>query len=181
MRRRGREARRNLSDAERRAASARIAAGVIHSHFFRRSRRIGCYLPMPEEVDTWPIIERAWRMKKRIFAPMTGRDRMLSFREVGPQTTLATTDYGLQEPIAGEDVKARELDLVIVPLVAFDDASSRIGMGGGYYDRTFSFLRARKSLLHPKLVGVAFECQRTEKIPLNPWDISLYRVITEAT
>ncbi|HEX2139801.1 MAG TPA: 5-formyltetrahydrofolate cyclo-ligase [Woeseiaceae bacterium] len=181
LRRKGREARRSLGTDERRNASARIAATVVHSHFFRRSRRIACYLPMPEEVDTWPIIERAWRMKKRIFAPITGRHRLLRFREVRPETTLVTTDFGLQEPLSGEELTARELDLVITPLVAFDDAWMRIGMAGGYYDRTFSFLRARSSLLRPKLVGVAFACQEVEKVPLNPWDIGLYRVITECS
>lgn len=179
IRRKGREARRDLSAEERRDASARIAATVVHSHFFRRSRRIACYLPMPEEVDTWPIIARAWRMKKRIFAPMLAPDRLLRFREVRPDTTLVTTGFGLQEPVSGDEVTARELDLVITPLVAFDADGNRIGMAGGYYDRTFSFLRGRKSLLRPKLVGVAFACQQAEKLPLNPWDISLYRVITE--
>ena len=179
LRRKSRNARLKLSEAERRSASARIAATVVHSHFFRRSRRIACYLPMPEEVDTWPIIERAWRMKKRIFAPVTGRNRLLRFREVGPDTVLATTDFGLLEPVAGEVVTARELDLVLTPMVAFDNECKRIGMAGGYYDRTFSFLRARKSLFRPKLVGLAFACQRVEKIPTNPWDISLYRVVTE--
>lgn len=179
IRRTAREARRSLSAEERREASARIAATVVHSHFFRRSRRIACYLPMPEEVDTWPIIERAWRMKKRIFAPMLAPERLLRFREVRPDTTLVTTGFGLQEPVSGDELSARELDLVITPLVAFDDSASRIGMAGGYYDRTFSFLRGRKSLLRPRLVGVAFACQHVEKVPLNPWDIGLYRVITE--
>lgn len=179
IRRKAREARRSLNPDERRDASARIAATVVHSHFFRRSRRIACYLPMPEEVDTWPIIARAWRMKKRIFAPMLAPDRLLRFREVRPDTTLVTTGYGLQEPLTGDEVGARELDLVITPLVAFDSQANRIGMAGGYYDRTFAFLRGRTSLKRPKLVGVAFACQEAEKIPLNPWDISLYRVITE--
>lgn len=180
LRRRGRDARRSLDPETRRVASERIAAKLAAAHFFRRSRRIGCYLPMPEEVDTWPLIERAWRRDQRIFAPICGRERLLTFREVRPDTTLVTTDFGLQEPLGSDEVTARELDLVITPLVAFDDARSRIGMAGGYYDRTFSFLRGRTSLVRPKLVGVAFACQRVGKIPLNPWDIGVWRVITEA-
>ncbi len=179
IRREARKARQSLTDQERHDASTRIAATVVHSHFFRRSRRIACYIPMPEEVDTWPIIERAWRMKKRIFAPVLAPDRLLRFREVREDTTLVTTGFGLQEPVEGDEVTARQLDLVITPLVAFDSDANRIGMAGGYYDRTFSFLRERTSLLHPKLVGVAFACQEAEKIPLNPWDIGMYRVITE--
>lgn len=179
LRRERRGARLRLSDAERQSASERIASHVIYSPFFQRSRRIACYLPMPDEVDTWPIIARAWRMKKRIFAPITGPNRHLTFREVGPESDLSTTDFGLLEPVSGEVLTARELDLVLTPMVAFDDDWQRIGMGGGYYDRTFSFLRARRWLFRPKLVGLAFACQHVEKIASNPWDIRLYRVITE--
>jgi 5-formyltetrahydrofolate cyclo-ligase len=53
-------------------------------------------------------------------------------------------------------------------------------MGGGYFDRYFSFLRHRQHWLHPKLIGVAFDCQKVEEIPANPWDIPLYSVITES-
>jgi 5-formyltetrahydrofolate cyclo-ligase len=181
LRKKSRNARLKLSEDQRRSASARIAATVVHSHFFRRSRRIACYLPMPEEVDTWPIIERAWRMKKRIFAPVTGPNRLLRFREVGPETELLTTDFGLLEPVTGAVVSARALDLVLTPMVAFDGDCNRIGMAGGYYDRTFSFLRARESFFRPKLVGLAFACQRVEKIPTNPRDIKVYRVVTESS
>ncbi|HEX7060938.1 MAG TPA: 5-formyltetrahydrofolate cyclo-ligase [Woeseiaceae bacterium] len=181
LRRRGLDARRSLDPETRRIASERIAAKIAAAHFFRRSRRIACYLPMPDEVDTWPLIERAWRRDQRIFAPICGRTRLLTFREVRPETTLLRTDFGLQEPVDGDELAARELDLVITPLVAFDDARSRIGMAGGYYDRTFSFLRDRSLLVRPKLVGVAFACQRVEKIPLNPWDIGVWRVVTEAS
>jgi 5-formyltetrahydrofolate cyclo-ligase len=179
LRRERRAARAKLGDAVRQRASERIAHHVIYSHCLQRSRRIACYLPMADEVDTWPIIARAWRMKKKIYAPITRRNRLLTFREIRPESDLVTTDFGLLKPVSGQEVGARELDLVLVPMVAFDDERQRLGMGGGYYDRTFSFLRARRSLFRPKLVGLAFACQRVDKIPLNPWDIRLYRVITE--
>ena len=70
------------------------------------------------------------------------------------------------------------LDVVITPLVAFDEYGHRIGMGGGYFDRTFSFLGNRQSWFHPKLVGLAFACQKVEKIQPNPWDIRLFCTIS---
>jgi 5-formyltetrahydrofolate cyclo-ligase len=180
LRQLGRGARSAMSVEERRAASYRIAERVIRASFFRRSKLIACYLPMPEEVNTWPVIERAWRMKKRIFAPICSRHRNLRFCEVRPETDLVRNDFSLLEPVEGEFVTARELDLVLTPMVAFDKKRSRIGMAGGYYDTTFSFLRGRRCLFRPKLVGLAFACQEVDDIPENPWDIRVYRVVTEA-
>ncbi|MEX2125542.1 MAG: 5-formyltetrahydrofolate cyclo-ligase [Woeseia sp.] len=181
LRREYRDARTNLSTGEREYASERIAEKVIHAAFFQRSRLVGCYLSLSDEVDTWRIIARAWRMKKRIFAPVTRRNRMLEFREVTPESDLVRDDYGLLMPRSGDVIAARKLDLVLTPLVAFDERGQRIGMGGGYYDRTFSFLRGRRQLLKPKLVGLAFACQQAPEIASNPWDIRLYRVITESS
>jgi 5-formyltetrahydrofolate cyclo-ligase len=83
-------------------------------------------------------------------------------------------------PDKGDVIAAHKLDLVLLPLVAFDDNRQRIGMGGGYYDRTFSFLRGRRQLLKPKLVGLAFACQKVPEIVASPWDIRLYCIITES-
>ena len=180
LRRKSLRARSALLPDEREHASEIIADKVVRSAFFQRSRTIGCYLSLSVEVDTWRIIARAWRMKKRIFAPVTRRKRMLEFRELTPRTSLVRDDFGLLMPDHGDVIAARKLDLVLTPLVAFDADCERIGMGGGYYDRTFSFLRGRRLLLKPKLVGLAFSCQQVPAIPANPWDIRLYSVITES-
>ncbi len=81
----------------------------------------------------------------------------------------------------GEFVDPHHLDIVITPLVAFDSSGNRIGIGGGYFDRCFSFLKGRKIWLHPKLNGLAFDCQRFDSNAPNPWDIGIYRVIMETT
>jgi 5-formyltetrahydrofolate cyclo-ligase len=179
MRNDARAARAALGPGEREKASRKIASIVIQSSWFRRSKFIACYLPMPEEVDTWPLIDRAWRMKKRIFAPIVGKNFNLQFRELNAETTLIYNRYGLPEPQDGEIITPRELDLVITPVVAFDADYNRIGMGGGYFDRTFSFLRHRKFLFRPKLIGLAYSCQRVEKIAPNPWDIRVFCVVDE--
>ena len=79
-----------------------------------------------------------------------------------------------------ETIDVDELDVVVTPLVAFDNQRNRIGMGGGYFDRTFTYLRNRQYWLRPKLIGVAFECQRVATIAPNPWDIPIFRVFTES-
>ena len=170
-----------MTAEDRCRASQTICEQVIRMPAFRKSRRIACYLPTPYEVDTWPIIARGWRMQKRIFAPVTSADGRIVYRELVPSTNLVAADFGILEPVDGEILPARKFDMVIVPMVAFDADHNRIGMGGGYHDRTFAFLRHRRLYCRPKLVGVAFDCQKVEKIPVNPWDIRVFCVVTEAS
>jgi len=173
-------ARRAMCDDARASSSEIICRRVIRSRVFFSSRTIGCYLPMRDEVDTRRIIERAWRAKKRIFVPVMRTQCKLLFREICPDSTLERNLFGIWEPVSGEFIPARNLDMVITPTVAFDRQNNRIGMGGGYFDRCFSFLRHRKHWLRPKLVGVAFACQEIEKITPKPWDIRLYSVFHDS-
>lgn len=179
LRNAARAARAAMNPDERERASKKIADTVIRSSWFRRSAFIGCYLPMNEEVDTWPLIDRAWRRKKRIFAPVIGKNFALQFCELSAESELVFNQYGILEPQDGEIIEIRSLDIVITPVVAFDADGNRIGMGGGYFDRAFSFLKHRKHLFHPKLIGLAFSCQRVEKITPSPWDIRIFRIISE--
>ena len=172
--------RRRMSNNDRWHASLRVADQVFRQPFFRRSRLIGCYLPKDDEVDSWPIIARAWQMKKRIFAPIIAQTGEMLFREVSAESDLVCSQYGIPEPVSGEIVSARRLDIVLTPVVAFDSHNNRIGMGGGYFDRVFSFLGGRRVYFKPKLIGLAFACQRVDKISPNPWDIRLFQIITDA-
>jgi 5-formyltetrahydrofolate cyclo-ligase len=179
LRRDGIAARRRLTPSQRDAASEIIADKVTRAPWFQRSNYIACYLPAPAEVNTWTIISRAWRMKKRVFAPLIEKNRRMQFQEVTRESELILNDFGLHEPKDGEIVTARMLDVVLTPLVAFDDECHRIGMGGGYFDTTFAFLRNRQTAFRPKMIGLAFACQNVEEIVPNPWDIRLFSVVTE--
>ena len=172
-------ARRELSAGERDRASTIICDRIIHSHEFFASKTIACYLPLDDEVDPARIIERAWRAKKRIFVPVTQMRGKMIFRQLTPNTDLEQNQFGIWEPVSESSIPANAIDLVVTPLVAFDKKMNRIGMGGGYYDRCFHFLKHRKNWLHPKLLGIAFDCQEVEKIAPNPWDVPLYRAVTE--
>jgi len=179
LRKRGLRARRHLDDQTHVHASQVIAERVVRSHEFMACKTIACYLSSYDEVDTTYIIERAWRANKRIFAPVVADKHGLFFRQLLPETRLEKSRFDLWEPVSGPTIKANRIDMVVTPVVAFDDKNNRIGMGGGYFDRCFSFLKHRRHWLHPKLIGVAFECQKVEKIEPNPWDIRLSSVITE--
>ena len=173
-------ARRKMSGDERASASAIIADRVIRSHEFSAARKVACYLPMDDEVDPTRVIARAWKFGKHVYCPVIERRGGMVFRRLEPDTLLELNRYGLWEPAHGDTIVSRKLNLVITPLVAFDANGNRIGMGGGYFDRCFAFLRNRRRWFQPKLVGVAFDCQKVEKITPNPWDIALYRVISES-
>ncbi len=107
----------------------------------------------------------------------------MKFAVYTPEQRLVPNDYGIEEP-APEDrlyVAAEQLELVLTPLVAFDHSLNRIGMGAGYYDRCFSFLRHRKNRIRPRLIGLAYDFQRVATIETREWDVSLCGVATEST
>ena len=180
LRQRALDARRQLDEEERALASSRIQHHFLNSNLFFRASKIGCYIASPLEVETSMVFDRAWRAGKRIYAPVVGRDRGMRFVETNPATRLVRNRFGLWEPESGDEILAQNLPIVITPTVAFDERNQRIGMGGGYYDRAFRTLKNKCNWLPTKLIGFAFDCQKVEKIPGNPWDIPLYRVITES-
>lgn len=173
------QARRSMSDFDRQTASDKICKRVTRSREFFAASTIGCYLPMHDEVDPSRIIERAWRANKRIFCPVMKKNGEMTYRYLGRNTTILRNSFGLWEPVDSEIIAPRQLDIVITPLVAFDKKLHRIGMGGGYFDRSFAHLRHRNNWLSPKLIGVAFACQEITEISPNPWDIRLYAVYSE--
>ena len=179
LRKRALEARRSLTERERIAASAKICGHIIHSHEFMSARTIACYLPTDDEADPTAIIERAWRANKRVFAPVTDTHGAMDFCEITSDSIVTRSKYGIWEPLSGAMINPRALDIVITPLAAFDENNNRIGMGGGFYDRCFQFLGNRRKWLRPKLIGIAFECQRVSRITPNAWDIRLYRAVTD--
>ena len=172
-------ARRALTADERRAASAKICERIVRSHEFRNCKNLGAYLPMRDEVDPTRIIEHAWRAQKRVFVPVTDTHGTMNFCEITPDSVVTRNRYGLWEPVTGPIIASKQLDCVITPVVAFDSNKRRIGMGGGYFDRCFHFLKNRRKWLRPKLIGVAFACQESAAIKHDSWDVPLYSVVTE--
>jgi len=165
--------------AEREIASLAICDYLTTSRWFHRATTIGCYFAQEDEVSTWSVIASALRRKKRVFVPVINNSRRMQFVEFDDRSRLRRNRYGLQEPIDGQPIRAMNIDLVVTPVVAFDDRGNRIGMGGGYYDRAFGFTRHRSVSFRPRLIGVAFACQQTQRIIANPWDVTLQEVLTE--
>ena len=185
LRKQARRNRRALTEGQRREASLRICTRVAASKSFRNAKRIALYLPLAGEVDCLPLLEHALELEKQIFLPrLPGRyPRAMDFARLDSGTTLESGPIGTTQPCrhTARAIRPREIDLVITPLVAFDSSGHRIGMGAGYYDRTFAFLRLRQHWIRPRLLGVAFDCQLVPGIAVDPWDVPLWSVVTETT
>jgi len=171
-----------LTPSQQTHAAAALARRLLATRFARVSRRIACYLPNDGEIDPRPLIARLWALKKHCYLPVlshTPHER-LWFARVTPDTPFAPNRYGILEPrIADDWRRARELDLILLPLVGFDADGNRLGMGAGFYDRSLEFLRLRQVWKKPRLVGLAHDCQRVARLPVNAWDVALDAVVTD--
>ena len=183
LRNQARRNRRALTGQQRTQASERICQRIALSKSFRNAGRIALYLPMDGEVDCLPLLEAAMGDGKQVFLPqLPGRyPRAMNFARLDAGTLLEPGPLGTIQPARGTRIAAspRHLDLVITPLAAFDPRGNRIGMGAGYYDRTFAFLAHRRHWISPRLVGVAFECQKFPSVPTDSWDVPLWSIVTE--
>jgi 5-formyltetrahydrofolate cyclo-ligase len=144
----------------------------------RRARRIATYVPMRGEFDCRAFIQQAWDRGREVYLPVLHGKR-LRFRAYTPATLMRPNRFGIPEPSSGKELSPQGLDVAITPLVGFDLEGNRLGMGGGYYDRSFHFLRQRVHWAHPRLIGFAYESQCVESLVRFDWDVPLDAVVTE--
>ena len=184
IRRRMRGARRALDVGELVARSQQLAARVADHQMFLRARRIACYLAVNGEMDPDPLLNHALAMGREVYLPVLVpyRHNRLWFAPYDHDTRLTPNRFGILEPQVSVRrlINPRVLDLVLMPLVAFDAQCNRLGMGGGYYDRTFGFLRHRRHWKKPRLLGVAYDFQRVPHLTQQSWDVPLDAVATDA-
>jgi 5-formyltetrahydrofolate cyclo-ligase len=146
-----------------------------------RGQRWGVYLSVASEFDLSPLIARLRRMGRDVSVPVLPRQsaRPLRFAPLGQATRMRPNRYGIAEPVCRQPHPARQLDVLLLPLVAFDLQGTRLGMGGGYYDATLAYLRHRSVWRKPRLIGVAYDCQQATALPRDPWDCPLDAILTE--
>ncbi len=179
-----REQRRALSETQHRDKALQLSTQLVQSPFFKNSRHIACYLSNDGEIDPWWLIQAAWQHGKQCYLPVLGLrpGNRLWFIPYHPDTNLVNNRFGIPEPVHARRqrlFKPQSLDLILMPLVAFDPQGNRLGMGGGFYDRTLSFLRHRHSWRKPRLIGLAYEFQRLTQLPQQSWDVPLDAIATE--
>ncbi len=181
LRREMRQRRSALSAQEASAATRHLLRLARRHHLFSRSQRIGFYLPMAEEIDLLPLMNAALWLNKACFLPVIPPRgaRRLWFSRLTDRPTWYQNRFGIYEHGSIHRVRAQHLDVLFMPLVAFDAAGNRLGMGGGFYDASLAHLRTRRAFRKPKLIGVAYDFQRVETLPKEPWDVPLDAVLTD--
>ena len=184
LRRHLREQRQSLSPGQQQRAAFQAMRHLQRLPVFRRARHIAAYLANDGELSTEVILRRIARSQKQLYLPVihARRDTVsMAFHRYRLRQHLGRNRFGIAEP-GSRRLPARaphSLDLVLLPLVGFDRHGRRLGMGGGFYDRAFTYQRRRNRRRHPALVGLAHSCQEVERIPGDDWDIPLDAIITE--
>lgn len=174
--------RRAIAPRLRRSLSLKASRRLIRTNRFLHARRIAAFLSVNHEIDPLPVMQSAMRSGKRVYLPVLHpfRKGRLWFVRWTENTRLVPNRFGIPEPVVSDRhrMTAQHIDLVITPLLGFDSARNRVGMGGGYYDRTFAFLRQRKYWRRPYLVGFAFQQQLCDTLYPNHWDVPLDMIVT---
>lgn len=178
-----REARKALSPAQQRAAAQGLYRQLGQHPVLRRARAIALYLPNDGEIDPRPLLRAAQKRGIHTYLPVLSpwpRTKMV-FQRILPGERLRANRFGIAEPLPSPRRQRPiwTLDLVLLPLVGFDQYGGRLGMGGGFYDRSLAYRTRRKCWLKPRLLGLAHECQKVDRLQQASWDVALQGTVTD--
>ena len=180
LRRELRACRRAMGAADHAHRSRMAAKAVLSLPEFKAGKRVAVYMPFDRETDTAWLIAAARRRGMSVFVPVISDLRHGRMRFHPLEGATRTGIFGIRIPArAARAVSARWLDLIVVPLVGVDPQGRRLGMGLGFYDRALAFRRHRR-WRGPRVVGLAFDCQRTDARFAQVWDLGLDSLATES-
>ena len=174
-----RQRRRDIPAAQRIEAAEQLADALLALPFTPTHGFVAGYWALDGEIAL-----HRWQMRLpdslTYCLPVLSGD-VLRFAPWRPGQPLTANRYGIPEPdvAAGDTLAAEQMALVVAPLVGFDAQARRLGMGGGWYDRSFAFRQARPA--PPWLVGVGFAAQQVDDLPVQPWDVGVDAICTETT
>lgn len=142
---------------------------------FEKAKGVGAFVSIPGEINTYPILEGTMALGKKLYLPKVTKDKSrFEFHEVRGLTHLEPGPFGILEPTQSHPAKWEEIDLILVPGLAFDLKGNRLGFGKGYYDRILPQLK--KSAL---IIGLAYSFQVVEQVPVTTEDIPVAALLTE--
>ena len=179
LRQRNRKQRAQLEVLQLERAAQALAERILQMDEYQRAQRIAAYYAVNGEIGLEPVIDHALARGKQVYLPNL-EQQTLRFSPYFPAQKMRINKFRLPEPDVddSEMLLPDELDLVLAPLVVFDSKRNRIGMGGGFYDRSFAFRKNPEST-RPVLIGVAHELQKVEQIIPQEWDVQLDMIVTD--
>lgn len=181
IRQRVRHLRRAMTDEQQAQAAEQLAELALNYAPLSAARNIALFLSVDGELNTRPLIARLWHLKKAVYLPVLHpfSPGNLLFLRYSPDTPLIPNKLRIPEPPLDirQLITLDQLDLMLVPLVAFDQHGQRLGMGGGFYDRTLQNWQQHGFLP----VGLAHDCQQVDSLPVAEWDVPLPAVMTPST
>ena len=170
--------RQSLSTSQRADCSKNLLEILRSQSWYQSAQTIALYLRNDGELDLAPVIEDAVSQGKVITLPQVQPEKgEMLFRQWQPGEPLIKNRYEILEPSAGRICPLSSHSLILAPLVAIDSRGTRIGMGGGYYDRALN--SSRNSAERPLVVGIAYDFQRLEELKREEWDARLDAVVTD--
>lgn len=175
-----RRARRALSTTQQAIDAQKLLQHLLKLNKLHQANHIAISLAFDGEVDTQPLIDWCWKNNKQVYLPVVNPANKghLLFLHYSATTEMIANQYGILEPTlnAQHIFPVEKLDLIFTPLVAFDQQGNRIGMGGGYYDRTLAPWFETQTGPYP--IGLAHDCQLVTQLPIESWDVPLPEIIT---
>lgn len=181
-----RQLRKNLSADFQHHAAQNIATRVMELPCVQNAHTVSLFLSFDGELNTRPLIERLWLAGKSVYLPVLhpfSRGNLL-FLRYSAESEMVLNHFGIEEPRLNvqQVLPASRLDIIFTPLVAFDATGQRLGMGGGFYDRTLQdWESAYLQQCGPYPIGLAHDCQRVDALPVQEWDVPLPEIITPST
>lgn len=176
-----RNARNSLSAEQQKAAAAHLNINFFQQIKLPKNANVGVYIQNNGELDTSLLIQSLWDKKHQVFLPIIHpfNHANLLFQKYEKNSPMKANRYAILEPKLDCSAVAplASLDFLLMPLVAFDEQGNRLGMGGGYYDRTLA-LHYAEQRAKPALVGLAHDCQQVPSLPTAAWDVPLPTILT---
>jgi 5-formyltetrahydrofolate cyclo-ligase len=173
-----RQRRKNLTSEQQNLFAQQAAERVATHPHIQAASTISVFLSFDGELDTAPLIKRLWQEGKQLCLPVLHpfTPGNLLFLRYNHDTPLVRNKLKILEPAldATQIVPLSQLDIILTPLVAFDSHGQRLGMGGGFYDRTLENWQDGG----PYPIGLAHDCQQVDNLPIEHWDVPLPEVIT---
>ncbi len=164
--------RQQLSDTEQDVAASALLDVLRSQVLLQSNDKVALYLANDGEISPADLCQWCWQQNIQVYLPVLD-GKALVFARYEQDSDWQENRFGILEPIDPNPITGADLDWVFMPLVGFDHKGDRLGMGGGFYDRTFEHKAATT-----KLIGLAHDCQEVPQLPTASWDVPLSGILT---